>query len=134
MKAASRGFTLIEVLVALLVVAIAYTGVAQAIAQFVDQRLLLVERHTSHRVAWNRLIEQYAIANGLNVGEREFAEREGVVTARGGRWHWQISEQEAAGDDLIRYEVEVTPQDGGSSSHVTGSLVAFFTQSSRNGG
>ncbi len=42
------GFTLVEVLVALMVVAIVYAGVVAAISSFVDQRLLLVKRHTSH--------------------------------------------------------------------------------------
>ena len=125
----NRGFTLIEVLVALLVVAIAYTGVATAISGFADQRLLLVERHVSHRIAWNRLMEQYLVAGGNRIDEREFAQPSGIADARGIAWRWEVSEQKAAGEGLVRYEVNVFPKEGGSRTTPTGTLSAFFTRS-----
>lgn len=135
--ATARGFTLIETLVALLVVAVAYAGVATAVTQFADQRLILVERHSSHRVAWNRLMEQYLVSLKLPVNEPEFAEEDGVVSARGGRWRWQFSEQKAAAEGLVRYQVDVYPAidqaamaskiESGEES-ASGSLAAFFTR------
>ena len=125
-RLAHRGFTLIEVLVALLVVAIAYTGVATAISGFVDQRLILVERTVSHRIAWNRLMEQYLVSRGIVVDQRRFAEGSGVERARGQTWRWQISEENAAGQGLVRYRVNVFPADESDSAPM-GSLTAFFT-------
>ncbi len=122
------GFTLVEVLVALMVVAIAYTGVAAAISSFADQRLLLVTRHTSHRVAWNRMMEQYLVSRGIDVQQRDFAGRRGSVTARGGVWRWQMSEQEAAGRGLVRYQVDVYPPAAADDDRASGSLSAFFTR------
>ena len=122
------GFTLVEVLVALMVVAIAYTGVAAAISSFADQRLLLVERHTSHRVAWNRMMEQYLLSRGIDVQQRDFAGPWGSVTARGGVWRWQMSEQEAAGRGLVRYQVDVYPPATATDDRASGTLSAFFTR------
>lgn len=123
-----RGFTLIEVLVALLVVAIAYTGVATAISNFADQRLLLVERHVSHRIAWNRLMEQYLASEGIRVDDGELAQSRGVIDTRGALWRWEMSEQKAAGQGLVRYQVDVFSGAGRSQTTPTGSLAAFFTR------
>lgn len=101
------GFTLIETLVALLVVAIAYAGVATAVSQFVDQRLMLVERHSSHRIAWNRLMEQYLVSQGMELDEQNFAEKQGETTLQGVRWRWQLREEKTASGELVRYQVDV---------------------------
>ena len=122
-----EGFTLIEVMVALLVVAIAYTGVATAITGFADQRMMLVERHTSHRVAWNRMMEQYLVSNGIDIQQRDFAEPRGAVQARGGSWRWTMTEQNAAGKGLVRYQVDVFSPGATKDNPPSGSLSAFFT-------
>jgi len=131
----STGFTLIETLVALLVVAIAYAGVATAVSQFVDQRLMLVERHTSHRIAWNRLMEQYLVAQSIQLDERNFAENKGETELRGNRWRWQVTEEKTASGDLVRYQVDVysmadsAAQEAGGrtgTASATGSLSAYF--------
>jgi type II secretion system protein I len=124
----ARGFTLIETLVALLVVAVAYAGVATAMSQFVDQRLMLVERHASHRIAWNRLMEQYLLSRHIEVEEADFAESKGSVERLGQRWHWQLTEEKAAGENLVRYQVDVYSDSPKLSdkSPPQGTLAAFF--------
>lgn len=119
-----RGFTLVETLVALLVVTIAYTGVTTAVGQFVDQRQRLMERHQGHRIAWNRLVEQHLLARGLRVNEAEFGRDTGQVAVHGEPWQWRIDREQAAGQGLIRYEVSVS-RPGEAGAPVAG-LVAFL--------
>lgn len=131
MRHSEKGFTLIETLVALLVVVVAYTGVTTAVARFVDQRLILVERHTSHRIAWNRLMEQYLVSLDMPVEEGGFAGDKGEVNARGNSWNWRISEDDAAAEGFVRYQVDVysahlhSEQEEADGSP-SGSLTAFF--------
>ncbi|HLS99269.1 MAG TPA: prepilin-type N-terminal cleavage/methylation domain-containing protein [Porticoccaceae bacterium] len=124
LKRRARGFTLVETLVALLVVAIAYTGVSAAVGQFVDQRQRLMVRHEGHRIAWNRLVEQHLLARGLAVRDGEFARDGGEVAGPGGSWTWQLAREKAAGEGLMRYEVNVRSPEGGAAA---ASLAAFFT-------
>lgn len=133
MRQPEKGFTLIETLVALLVVAVAYAGVTTAVARFVDQRLILVERHTSHRIAWNRLMEQYLVSLEMPVEEEDFAGKTGAVKARGNTWNWQISEENAAAEGFVRYQVDVysaqdVPSTQDASRSPSGSLTAFFIE------
>lgn len=123
----SAGFTLIETLVALLIVAVAYAGVSTAVARFVDQRHILVERDTSHRIAWNRLMEQYLLSSGIAVDEPRFGDNKGRVEAAGVDWDWRLTEEDAAGDNLVRYQVDVFAV-AGDTSTASGSLAAFFTR------
>lgn len=115
-----------ETLVALLVVALAYGGVSSAISRFVDQRHLIAERQLGHRIAWNRLMEQYLISRQVFPAEADFGAGKGAVTRRGQDWAWRISEQDAAGDGLLRYEVEVFADSG--EARVIASLAAFFSR------
>lgn len=124
--ARQRGFTLVETLVALLVVTIAYTGVTAAVGQFVDQRYHLMERHQGHRIAWNRLVEQHLLARGLRVRDGEFARDSGQLTVQGESWHWHLETQQAAGEGMIRYEVSVNGP--GQTTTPVASLAAFFVR------
>lgn len=123
-----RGFTLIEVMVALLVVAIAYAGVATAISDFADQRLLLIDRQVSHRIAWNRMMEQFMLSRGIALNQPNLDGHRGVVAARGIDWQWEMTEQKASGKGLVRYHVDVYRRGDSAQASPTGSLTAFFTR------
>ncbi len=120
------GFTLVETLVALMVVAVAYAGVSTAVSQFLDQRHMVLERHAAHRVAWNRLMEQHLIARGRVLEQRHFGEEEGSADFMGRRWHWQLTSENARGRGLVRYQVDVYDPSRGEPP--AGSLAAFFSR------
>jgi len=121
-----RGFTLVETLVALLIITIAYTAATTAVGQFVDQRIRLMERHSGHRIAWNRLMEQYLVALGRAPAMAGSDERSGAAVLAGETWQWRMTVDAAAGKNLVRYEVEVSRSDGAAPGYSVRSLSAFF--------
>lgn len=97
----SRGFTLLEVLIALVVVAVALAALARAGAQAIDAQAMLEERTLALWVADNVIAEmrlEGAPAPGRRQGQRRMGERD---------WHWQALIQPAPGDDLMRVDVAV---------------------------
>ena len=54
MRKTSRGFTLIEVLVALTILGLALGGLYSSVSQQTDQRLRLSNRFMGQTAAWNR--------------------------------------------------------------------------------
>lgn len=66
MKYAGRGkgFTLIEVVVALGILGLVLGGAISTVHQYADQRSHLSKKTFSSQVAWNVLLEQYRYAEG----------------------------------------------------------------------
>ncbi len=98
----TRGFTLIESLVALLVIGVAYTGVSTAVSSFTDQRLLLIDRHAGHRIAWNQLVEQRYQPSRVHSSKTK-----DTVNHLGRCWRWDMDIKKANGDGLKRYQANV---------------------------
>ena len=63
-KTKPRGFTLIEVSVALVILSWVLGSAIFMVQQYADERLRLRERFFSSSVAWNRLMERYQEAEG----------------------------------------------------------------------
>ncbi len=100
----NRGFTLLEVLVALLVVAVALGALARSGAQSLDTQSALEDRTLALWVADAVLAEirlDQANASGRFQGERRMGERD---------WAWQALIQPAPGGELIRVDVAVYPE------------------------
>jgi general secretion pathway protein I len=97
-----RGFTLVEVLVALAVIAIALTAILQAFGQGVDTSVALRERTIALWVAQNRLAEHYVEhswpALDVTEGTREMAGRE---------WRWRVQAAATPDADIRRIEIEI---------------------------
>lgn len=99
----ARGFTLVEVLVALVVVGIAMLALTTTAGHYTRQSAELRDRTVAHWVASNRLAE-YRI-------EKSFPETgtsTGEVEQAGRRWVWRVLVSPAPGEeDLRRLDVAV---------------------------
>ena len=104
----ARGFTLMEVAVALLILSMVLASSLQVVSQYTDERFLMRERFFANRVAWNRLLEKYQELEGwhsrglLNTRQREGSEMQG-----GADWQWKLGVEEAMGQQLYRFEATV---------------------------
>jgi len=97
----SAGFTLLEVLVALVVVAVAVAALGRAGSQVLDSQAELEQRSWALWVADNALAE-LQLEPAVSTGRRRGA------TDMGGRsWYWETLIQPAPGGDLLRVDVAV---------------------------
>jgi general secretion pathway protein I len=105
----TRGFTLVEVLVALVIVAIGMTAVLSAITSAADTTAYLRDKTFAEWVAMNRVAElrlqPRRAASGKDSGEVEFAGR---------RWRWEQEITKIAEvPGVQRIEVRVRPDEAG---------------------
>lgn len=100
------GFTLIEVLVALAVVAIALGALAHAGARALDRQAELEQTTLATWVADN-LIGEIRLGGrlqpGIATGETTYSDR---------RWRWRSEIQAAPGGELWRIDIDVMRPDG----------------------
>jgi general secretion pathway protein I len=104
MRAGTRGFTLIEVLAALVIVALGMLGVIQAVTQTVRNGTYLREKTLAHWIAMNVITERRLMNAPPPVGETsedvEFANQ---------RWRWTLKVTQTQVASLRRMDVSVRP-------------------------
>ena len=100
-----RGFTLVEVMVALAVVAVALPALLMALYQQIDGTAYLRDKSIAHMVAANKLTEIRILAEatrtlpeGSESGVREMAGRE---------WNWWRESTKTELADFYRIEIKV---------------------------
>ena len=105
---AVRGFTLIEVSVALVILSLVLGGAISMVQQYADERIRLRERFFSNSVGWNRLMQRYQYAQRwVAANERDSDATQGVDEQAGQDWRWKIKVESALGKDFYRYEMQV---------------------------
>ncbi len=97
-----QGFTLLEALVALAIVAIAGVSVVSAVEGHVDRVRGLEMRAAARWVAENRLAE-------LGLGGKDRGTGEGQVEMLGQQWQVAVTRRGSADPDLDHVEIAVGP-------------------------
>ncbi|AEF99351.1 type II secretion system minor pseudopilin GspI [Methylomonas methanica] len=96
------GFTLLEVLIALSILAILMTGLIKIAANNTQNLWFLENTTLAEQVAQNRLLQ-------LRLAENKPETDDGWEEMAGRRWYWQVSRAVAhsLGDGVWRYRVQV---------------------------
>jgi general secretion pathway protein I len=97
-----RGFTLLEVIIALMVIAVALAAVISTASSTVYNAAGLQERTFAHWVAMNKLAEIHAMkewpAPRKTTGSEMMAEHE---------WHWTMEVENTDDETVRRIEIQV---------------------------
>ncbi|MFP5357100.1 MAG: type II secretion system minor pseudopilin GspI [Gammaproteobacteria bacterium] len=123
-RARSRGFTLVEVLAAVAVLAIALAAILSAMARYADQAGHLRQKTLALWVAHNRLSEIMAEPQWPATGRSN-----GEVELGGQVWRWELLIQNTQDEQLRRLDIEVQLDRERETS--LASLSAFISQSGR---
>jgi general secretion pathway protein I len=112
------GFTLIEVLAALVIVALGMMAVIQAVSQTASNSAYLRDKTIAHWVALNRLTEVRLEQSAPKVDKTS-----DEVEMAGRKWRWTMAVTQTPVETMRRIDVSVRPaeaKDGSSMAFVTG--------------
>jgi len=98
-----KGFTLIEVMVALSIVALSLTAVATSMVQMVDAANTMRDRTYASWIAHNKITEMR-----LSADSPEVSTSSGEVDYANTSWQWRAVVSETGVKDLYRIEVGVS--------------------------
>lgn len=99
---ASRGFTLIEILVAVAILAIALAAILSGMARYADNAAYIRQKTIALWVAHNRLSEIKTEAGWPDTGTSD-----GTVELAGQNWKWTSNVQTTPDDYLRRIDISV---------------------------
>jgi general secretion pathway protein I len=114
----ARGFTLIEVLAALVIVALGMLGVIEAVTQAARNGTYLREKTLAHWIAMNVITERR-----LQGAPPDIAETSGDLEYAGQQWRWTMRVTQTQVESMRRMDVSVraaTAADGTSLASATG--------------
>lgn len=97
-----RGFTLLEVMVALAVLAIALAAVIKGVGANAGNMSYLRDRTLAHWVAMNKIAESQARRDWPDPPESE-----GAALMGEHEWHWKILMEKTPNPDVRRMSIEV---------------------------
>jgi len=121
------GFTLIEVLAALVIVSLGMLAVIEAVTQTVSNANYLREKTIAHWVAMNKLTE-FRLSNSAPAN----GDSDAYIDMAGTTWHWRMHISATDVKSMQRIDIHVAPKDSDSDS--IASVFGFFsTAISANG-
>lgn len=113
-----RGFTLIEVLAALVIVSLGMLAVIEAVSQTANNTTRMRDRTIAHWVAMNRLTEVRLESRAPGI-----AKTSDEVEMAGRRWRWTMEVSETPVESMRRIDIQVAEaesEDGRTLATVTG--------------
>jgi general secretion pathway protein I len=120
MRARNRGFTLIEVMVALVVVALGMLGVIQAVSQTASTSGYLRDKSLAHWVAMNRLTEVRLQKTAPAVDKTS-----DEVEMAGRKWKWTMNVTQTPVETIRRIDITVRPAEAPEDSSLA-SITGFY--------
>lgn len=128
-RAKPGGFTLVEVLAALVIVALGMLGVIQAVSQTARNGTYLREKTLAHWIGMNLITERRLLPSPPDV-----AESSDEVEFAGQRWRWEMTVTQTQVESLRRMDVTVRHVDAPEGS-VLATVTGFYgTAIGPNGG
>lgn len=106
MRRSQHGFTLLEILVALAVLALSMSAVIKAASDYTASESHLRDRTIATWVARNVLAEQQVRQEWPRVGEQK-----DTVEMAGREWQWLARTTQTDEEELRRLDVEIRPAD-----------------------
>ena len=119
MRSTARGFTLVEVLVALAVLAIALAAVMRAMAQAIDTTATLRQHEVALWVAQNRLVQHEMSQDWPSVDTTD-----GDADMGGRKWYWR--EQVSTTPEPKIRRIEITIRETADSKETVAKLVGYL--------
>jgi general secretion pathway protein I len=98
-----RGFTLVEVMVALAIAALGLAAVAASVSQMVDAAMTMQQRSYANWIAQNKIAE-LRLANVVP----EVSSTSGQTQYAGLEWEWRANISETGVENLYRVDVTVS--------------------------
>lgn len=123
MNRRNTGFTLLEILVALVVLAVALTAVIRAVSADASNIGYMRDKTLAHWVAINHITEIHINKEWPPVGTKSGTE---YMTNRD--WYWQTKVSTTADEDVRRIEISVSTEDDDENPLTT--VTAFIGNSS----
>ncbi len=120
------GFTLLEVLAALVIVAIGMLGVIEAVSQTARNASYVREKTIAHWIAMNQLTRVRIAPQAPKIDKSS-----DEVDMGGRRWRWTMEVQQTPVESVRRIDISVRPEDaeeGSSLATVTGFYGAALAQ------
>lgn len=116
----TKGFTLLEILMALIFIALPLAAITQTISGYVGDAAYLKEKTLAHWVAMNKLTEMQV----LRAWPSESLSEDGNTLMAGEKWHWEYRVTKTPEADMRRVDIDVFMP--GSKEDVLTSLTTYL--------
>lgn len=100
------GFTLLEILIALAILALSLSAIIKAVSDFTGNQAYLRDRTLAIWVARNVLVEHQVESVWPTTGKRK-----GIMDMSAREWRWQARYSKTDEPELQRIDIEVYPRD-----------------------